>query len=210
MLLTERQTEILEFLRTYQSANGITPTVAEVQEHFGFKSPTAVSDHLSALERKGSIRRTPGQARNIRLVETEAPIPSISIPIYGTIPAGFAEIATQESDRAIAFDAASLRVSKSSRLFGLDVRGDSMIGAGILDGDVVILEHGPEPVNGDIVAALIDNETTLKRYQVKNRRPFLHAENPSYPDLVPVEELMIQGIYRGLIRVSGGGRRGSR
>ena len=75
-----------------------------------------------------------------------------------------------------------------------------MIGRHILDGDIVVLEHGPEPRNGDMVAALIDGESTLKTFVMKNGRPFLKAENPKYPDLIPAQELMIQGVMRALIR----------
>ena len=208
-MLTHRQQEILEFIGDFQRTQGASPSVAEIQSHFALRSPASVTEYLNALEKKGAIRRNPGQARNIRLVDSEAWIPSVNIPIFGSIPAGFAEIPNPQADRSIAFDRASLRVSKNSRLFGLQVRGDSMTGAGILDGDIVILEHGPEPKNGDIVAALIDGDTTLKRYRIKNHRAVLQAENPSYPDLVPVGELMVQGIYRALIRVPGGDRRGS-
>ncbi len=208
-MLTNRQQEILDFIESFLRGNGASPSVAEIQAHFALRSPASVTEYLNALEKKGAIRRHPGQARNIRLVSEETPsIAAIGIPIFGAIPAGFAEISDQVPERTIAFDTASLRVSKNACLFGLDVRGDSMTGAGILDGDIVILEQGPEPANGDIVAALIDGETTLKRYRVKNRRPVLQAENPAYPDLIPVMELMVQGIYRALIRVPRRDRRG--
>lgn len=207
-MLTYRQQEILDFIESFLRGNGASPSVAEIQAHFALRSPASVTEYLNALEKKGAIRRNPGQARNIRLVDEAPSVASIGIPIFGAIPAGFAEISDQVPERTIAFDTASLRVSKNACLFGLDVRGDSMTGAGILDGDIVILEQGPEPANGDIVAALIDGETTLKRFCVKNRRPVLQAENPAYPDLIPVVELMVQGIYRALIRVPRRDRRG--
>jgi repressor LexA len=75
-----------------------------------------------------------------------------------------------------------------------------MIGRHILDGDLVVLEHGPEPRHGQIVAALIDGKSTLKTFLVRNRKPYLKAENPKYPDLIPAEELLIQGVFRALIR----------
>jgi repressor LexA len=84
--------------------------------------------------------------------------------------------------------------------FALRVVGDSMIGRHVCDGDIVILEHGAEPRHGQIVAALIDRKTTLKTFVVKNKKPFLKAENPKYPDLVHSEELVIQGVVRALIR----------
>ena len=86
-------------------------------------------------------------------------------------------------------------------MFALKVRGDSMIGAGIMSGDVVVLEFRGEAKNGDVVAAFIDGETTLKRYITQRGKPFLKAENPSYPNLVPAHELVIQGVQIALLRV---------
>jgi len=91
-------------------------------------------------------------------------------------------------------------VQKNRGTFALRVRGDSMIGAHIVDGDVVILEDAKEVHDGDVVAALIDGETTLKRYVVERGRPYLKAENPRYPNLVPARELKIQGVMVSLVR----------
>jgi len=210
MKLSKRQQQILDFICRFQATQGGAPSVAEIQRQFAFRSPSSVTEHLDALEKKGAICRHPGQARNIRIQTGEFSAPSIiSVPILGFIPAGRAEVSAEVSENFISLNQSLLSVSKSSRLFGLDVRGDSMVGAGILDGDIIILEQGSEPQNGDIVAALIDGETTLKRYRIKEGQPFLQAENPNYPDLIPAQELMVQGIYRALIRVSGGKRRAS-
>jgi repressor LexA len=84
--------------------------------------------------------------------------------------------------------------------FALRVTGDSMIGRHILHGDFVVLEHGPEPRSGQIVAALIDGASTLKTFVIKGGKPYLKAENPKYPDLIPAQELMIQGVLKALIR----------
>ncbi len=97
-------------------------------------------------------------------------------------------------------DARSANISKNGRIFALRVRGDSMIGAHIVDGDIVILEDRKDVQNDDIVAGLIDGETTLKRYVVEHGRPYLKAENPRYPDLMPARELRIQGIMVSLVR----------
>jgi repressor LexA len=94
----------------------------------------------------------------------------------------------------------SIGYKPTRNAFALRVTGDSMIGRHILDGDFVILEHGAEPRNGQIVAALIDGASTLKTFVLKGRKPFLKAENPKYPDLIPAEELMIQGVFKALIR----------
>ena len=97
-------------------------------------------------------------------------------------------------------DIETLGIHPSARTFALQVRGDSMIGRHILDRDVVILEHGITPKTGDVVAALIDNESTLKTFLLQRGKSFLRAENPKYPDLIPAAELMIQGVMVALIR----------
>jgi repressor LexA len=122
------------------------------------------------------------------------------IPIYGQIPAGMATLTEQTIEGHIALDARSVNASKNGRTFALRVRGDSMIDAHILDGDIVILEDRKDVQNGDIVAALIDGETTLKRYVTEHGRPYLKAENPLYPNLIPARELRIQGVLVSLIR----------
>src|SRR5207253_6382201 len=100
----------------------------------------------------------------------------------------------------VSLDAKSANASKNRRMFALQVRGDSMIGGHILDGDIVILEDRKEVRNGDIVAALIDGETTLKRFLTEHGRPYLRAENPRYPDQRPAHDLRIQGVMVSLIR----------
>jgi repressor LexA len=122
------------------------------------------------------------------------------IPIYGQIPAGMSALTEQTIEGHVSLDMRSANVLKNRGTFALRVRGDSMIDAHILDGDIVILEDAKEVHNGDIVAALIDGETSLKRYVVEHGRPYLKAENPRYPDLVPARELKIQGVMVSLIR----------
>lgn len=158
-------------------------------------------DHLRALKRKGVIRSSEGKARALMLQSTFKRPPVIDIPIYGSIAAGMPSHAEQESDGTVTIDADSLRIPRNARTFALKVRGESMINAGILDGDTVILEI-KEPRHKDIVAALIDGETTLKRYLVQHGKPFLQAENPDYPDLIPAQELVIQGVQIALLRLT--------
>ncbi len=97
-------------------------------------------------------------------------------------------------------DVATLGFKPTRNTFALRVVGDSMIGRHICNGDFVILEHGPEPRNGQIIAALIDRKSTLKTFVVKGGKSYLKAENPKYPNLIPSEELMIQGVFKALIR----------
>lgn len=197
--LTRRQQQVLDFIANSQARSGIVPSTREIQQHFGFASQTAAMNHLRALERKGVIQRSAGKARAVALTTHLERERIIDVPIYGQIAAGYAETVQQQNDGMVSIDAASVGVKKGRRVFALKVRGDSMTGANINDGDLVILENR-EPRPGAIVAALIDGETTLKRFVQRRGRPYLHAENPRFPDLIPVRELLIQGVMVALIR----------
>lgn len=199
MNLTLRQSQILSFIReSAEERNGV-PSIREIMARFGFASPATVASHLDLLEKKGAIRREAGRSRNIVLPDRKTRPQLLEVPLYGMIPAGIPEGQEQQSDRCITVDPESIRLPRNARTFALEVRGDSMIGAGILERDIVILEHA-EPRNRDIVAALIDGDVTLKRYLIEQGASFLRAENPLYPDLIPARELVIQGVFRALIR----------
>ncbi len=204
-MLTKRQQELLDFLRQHYRETGIMPSTREIQQHFAFASQTAAVSHLKALEKKGVIQRLPGKARALILTEAYADDATgrspdlLDIPIMGRIAAGMATDIGESREGSVSLDPAALGLSRSSKAFALKVRGESMIDAHILDGDLVILEYR-DPRNYDIVAALIDGETTLKRYVVENGRTYLKAENPDYPELVPAQELVIQGVMVGLMR----------
>jgi len=198
-MLTERQQEILDYLQSELNRSGIMPSTREIQHHFRFASQTAAVNHLKALERKGAVQRLAGKARAVSLPSMLNREPVVDIPLYGQIVAGMPETIDQEPEGRLAIDAASLGVRPGTRSFALRVRGDSMIDAHIVDGDSAILEVR-EPRHGDIVAALIDGETTLKRYLVRKGLPFLRAENERYPDLIPARELVVQGVLIGLLR----------
>jgi repressor LexA len=200
--LTSRQSEILSFIRDCAEERGGIPSVREIMARFGFSSPATVASHLDLMEKKGAIRREAGRSRNIILPDRggrKSRLELLEVPLYGMIPAGIPEGQEQDVDRCITVDPETIKIPRNAKTFALEVRGDSMIGAGILNRDVVILEHA-EPRNRDIVAALIDGEVTLKRYLVEGGIPFLRAENPLYPDLIPARELLIQGVFRALIR----------
>ena len=112
----------------------------------------------------------------------------------------FSFIRERVERHCVVVDVATIGFKPTRNTFCLRVVGDSMIGKHICDGDIVILEHGPDPRNGEIVAALIDRKTTLKTFVQKGGKTFLRAENPKYPALVPSEELVIQGVFKALIR----------
>jgi repressor LexA len=197
--LTERQRAVLNYIRQHQRETGFPPTSREIQRHFQFQSQTAAMNHLRALEKKGAIKRTPGKARSTVDPNFRFLTGLRSIPILGQIPAGMPIDTSELSDASLAVDLAAFGVQDQAEVFAVKVRGDSMIGAQIADGDTVILQKRL-PKNGDIVAALIDGESTLKRYLLDHREPFLRAENPAYPDLLPAAELTIQGVMIGLLR----------
>jgi len=199
--LTRRQQQIVDFLQKFQQARGIMPTVKEIADQFGCNL-NAIAGHLRLLRKKGVITSEPNKARSLRIVSPLQKFRSIvrDIPLFGAIPAGLPETREQDAEGCVSVDVESIGFRPTRNTFALRVTGDSMIGRHILDGDVVVLEHGPEPRNGQIVAALIDSESTLKTYLMKGGKPYLKAENPKYPNLIPAQELMIQGVFKALIR----------
>ena len=201
-VLTHRQQQVLDYIRACQEDGGVTPSLREIAGHFRFRSANAARDHIRALVRKGVLDQQPGRARAFRVVRPLRNLRArtVDIPLYGSIPAGFAEDRDQAPDGCITVDVETLGLHPTARTFALQVRGDSMIGKHILDGDFVICEHGVTPRSGDVVAALIDNESTLKTFLRQGRKPYLRAENPRYPELIPAAELVIQGVVAAVIR----------
>ena len=197
-MLTDRQKNVLDFIQREQREKGITPSTREIQSHFRFANQTSVMQYIAVLERKGFLDRHPRKAR--ALITPVQKVRITDVPIYGQIPAGMSALTEQTIEGHVSLDARSANISKNREKFALRVQGDSMIGAHIIDGDIVILEDSKEVQNGDIVAALIDGETTLKRYVMEHGRPYLKAENPRYPNLIPARELKIQGVMVSLVR----------
>src|SRR3989440_4912573 len=197
-MLTDRQRSVLDFIQSEQREKGITPSTREIQSHFGFASQTSIMQYIAVLERKGFLDRHARKAR--ALITPAMKVRITDVPIYGQIPAGMSALTEQTIEGHVSLDTHSANVSKNRGTFALRVRGDSMIGAHIVDGDIVILEDSKEVHNGDIVAALIDGETALKRYVVEHGRPYLKAENSRFPNLIPARELKIQGVMVSLVR----------
>jgi len=201
--LSKKQEAIRQFLSAELRAGRPCPTYREIADHFGFASSFAALCHVKALVKKGVVVAESGKVRALRLAES---FPGVrrsaiaEIPLFGSIPAGFGEDREQQPDGCVSVDISSIGFKPTRNTFALRVVGDSMEGKFICDGDIVILEHGAEPRNGDVVAALIDRKSTLKTFVQKGSKRFLKAENPKYPNLIPSEELMIQGVFKGLIR----------
>jgi repressor LexA len=194
---TERQREVFAFFRSVELLSGAGPSTREIKTHFGFASQTAAFQHVRALVKKELLAPVPGK----RGCFTSSPptTRTVHVPVFGTVPAGLPERIEQEPEGYVSLEVRAAGVAESASLFATRVRGDSMINAHILEGDLAVFE-AREPVSGQIVAALIDGETTLKRYVEERGRPFLKAENSKYPDLIPARELVIQGVLVHLQR----------
>lgn len=179
--LTKRQAEILNFIKTHIQYSGFPPTISEIQEQFSFKSPNAVQDHLKALVRKGQIRRNPNQWRGLELVisnksrDESAHSSTVSVPLIGRVAAGQPVLAEENFEGNISVDRSL--VGRSTRLFALHVRGDSMIKAGVYDGDIAIAQQQSAADHGDIIIALMGDEATVKRLYRKKRLTLLKPEN---------------------------------
>lgn len=177
------------------------PTRAELAAALGFRSANAAQEHLQALARKGAIELLDGAARGIRLCQ---PAPT-GLAVVGRVAAGSPILAQQHIEAQLPVDGALFHPHAD---YLLRVRGDSMTGAGILDGDLLAVHRSPEARNGQIVVARIEGEVTVKRYQRQGTRVSLVAENPAY---APIEvdlrrqELVIEGLGVGVLRGAGVG-----
>jgi len=196
--LTEKQRKVLDFITKYQETHGFPPSIKEIMEEFSLASPRTARDYLLVLERKGAIRLHEGKARGIELL---SPSPK-GIPLVGRIPAGTSEIPFEEFEEYLPVDPDFFG---SGTKFAVRVRGDSMTGVGIHDGDLAVIRKQPDAENGQIVAALVGGEVTLKR--IKKRADGgieLHPENSAYRPMVfqPPELPQVLGVYIGLIRRS--------
>src|SRR5438477_946928 len=179
-MLTRRQKNVLDFIQSEQRGKGVTPSTREIQKHFRFASQTSVMQYIAALERKGFLSRHARKAR--ALITPVQKVRITDVPIYGQIPAGMSTLSEQTIEGYVSLDARSANVSKNGRIFALRVRGDSMIGAHIIDGDIVILENRKDVQNGDIVVGFSYGETTLKAYVLVHWQTLLKIENPRHCD----------------------------
>ena len=180
--LTTRQREVFDFIRSFIHSKRYPPTIREIAVNFGF-SVKGSYDHVKALQKKGVIRCAGNRSRAIEVVadsEAELQPNLVSVPVLGAVAAGRPLFAEENLTGWIQVPAASL---KKGQHFALQVRGDSMKDAGIMDGDVVVVSHQETAENGEIVVAMVDEAVTLKRFFVERNRVRLKAENPKYPPL---------------------------
>jgi repressor LexA len=196
--LTPRQRQVLDFVTGCLDRHGYPPTLREIATHLGIRGTLGAAKHLDALERKGLIRRSPGSSRGLALTGRGAP--AVSLPVVGTVRAGAPQPAMEEIEGYFAVDPGLRR----GGAFFLRVKGDSMIGAGILDGDLALVRPQPTAANGEIVVALIDGEATLKRFFLEPDHIRLQPENPFLPPIVVRPgngEVILAGKVVGLYRL---------
>jgi len=193
--LTSRQSEVLELIRTCIASQGRPPTRAEIARRLGFRSANAAEDHLRALARKGVIELAPGSSRGIRLVDAVD-----GLPVVGLVAAGAPILAEQNIEEYCSVDPAVFHPRAD---YLLRVRGDSMKGAGILDGDLLAVHRTPQAVNGRIVVARIADEVTVKRFQQRGAIVHLLPDNPDHAPLridLREQPLVIEGQVAGVLR----------
>jgi repressor LexA len=162
--------------------SGLPPTVRDVQRAFGFRAVQTAREHLEALVAEGKLDKEPGRSRGYRLPAGPGrAAPTILTPVLGRVPAGSLDTAVEDLQGYI-----PIQSNRSpGELFGLRVRGESMTGAGILPGDIVVVRRQPTAKSGDIIVALVGDEATVKRFRRERKRVELHPENPSFDVVVP-------------------------
>lgn len=196
--LTNRQRKVLDFINNYLRDTGYPPTVREIAGEFKISSKGAY-DHLIAIEKKGYIRRNPAKPRAIELMDFvpgRAYGPVIEIPVVGKVAAGEPLLATQNIERTITLSNDLIRTEEP---FALRIKGESMTGAGILEGDYVIVKQQQDADQGDIVVALIGDEATVKRFYRAGDHIRLQPENPTMKPII-VKDVTILGKVVGLFR----------
>lgn len=203
--LTSTQAKVLAFLEAFHTENGHSPTTQEVAHNFAWSSPSSAQQHLDALEKKGHIARTRKKARSIRILKplhSEHTSPTVNVPLVGRIAAGLPVFALEEVEEVLSLPKSLFR---GERMFALRVAGNSMINAGIFDGDIAILDKRAEFYDGEIAAVIIEEEATLKRIFRSKEGVVLKAENPSYDDrLIRLDKgdlsYRLAGVLLGTIR----------
>ena len=199
--LSQRQIKILEFIKSELRKKGYPPAVREIGQAVGLLSSSTVHGHLTTLEQKGYIRRDPTKPRAIELIDKTGALPEendvIHIPVIGRVAAGQPVLAVENTERTFPYPA---DLSGQDSLFMLKVSGDSMIEAGILDGDFIIVRQQNHAENNEIVVALLDDEVTVKRFFKEKDRIRLQPENHSLEPIY-VKDVIILGKVTGVLRI---------
>ena len=175
-MASDKQQEIYQYILSFLDQWGYPPSVREICAAVDLKSPSTVHFHLNSLEKKGLIVRTGGKTRAIPVPARQEAPPSDRIPVLGNVAAGSPILAEEFIEDYIPFDTGG----RTGEYFALRVRGESMLGAGILPGDLVVVHSQATASNGEIVVALLEDEATVKRLQLKNGAVWLLPDNPEY------------------------------
>ncbi len=198
--ITDRQKEVLNYISAYTEENSYPPTVRDISEHFGI-SLRAVQDHILALQKKGFLSQSQKKARSIRVLsdcrEKEPETFIGKVPVLGTVAAGKPLLSEENLDGYVNLTEPFVRPGKS--YFALRVRGQSMINAGILDGDLAVVEQASTAQDGQIIVAVIDDAITLKRYYKESGRIRLQPENPQF-QAIYCTDVRIVGILSNIVR----------
>lgn len=194
---TKRQQAVLEFIKAHLIEKGFPPTVREIAAHFGFASPLSAQLHITALIKKGFLKKTPFKQRSIEIIGFK-PAEDTKVPLLGTVRAGAPILAEENIEYYINVDKNLFRAKDG---FALRVTGDSMIEAGILEGDIALIAPGKEARNRDIVIALIEDEATIKRFFLKRNTVTLVSENRNMePMKFSAKDVTIIGRVIGIMR----------
>ena len=197
--LSDRQAKILDYIRYVTKVRNYPPSVREIGEAVGLSSSSTVHNHLNQLERRGLIKRDPSKSRTVQLVEgsdIEAKRRnSVAVPVIGNVAAGAPILAEQNVEDTMVLSSDVVQEG----WFLLRVRGDSMINAGILDGDMVLVKPQREAPDGTIVVARMEDEATCKRLRRQNGKILLEAENPAY-EPITTDEAELVGVVKGVMR----------
>lgn len=195
--LSERQRQILEYIQKCVEEKGYPPSVREIGQAVGLSSSSTVHGHLNRLEQKGYLRRDPTKPRAIELLSPEhRRVPYQQAPVVGRVTAGEPILAVENVETYVPL---SKELFGDDELFVLKVRGESMVEAGILDGDWVIVRRQATAENGDIVVAMIEDEATVKRFFREQGHFRLQPENPTMEPII-VDRVEILGLVVGLFR----------
>lgn len=197
MTLTPHQRTVLNYISEFQNKRGYSPSLADLAVAFGVRSKNSVAKVVNTLVAEKQIQKDPKGRIKIIAMPDEKTAP-LTLSLFGPIAAGFAAPVEEHAEEQITIE--NYLVRNRSSTFLLRVKGDSMIGAGIHEGDLVVVERSKQPKPNDIVVGVLDGEFTLKRLKKDKGKFYLMAENPDYPDLYALDELKVAGVVVGLMR----------
>lgn len=173
----------------------------QIAAHFGWSSMTAALEHIENIIAKGWLTSTPGKVRSLQLVKPGASPPiSLRVPVFDRLPNDLAACVSQGAGDFLSVTVDMIGYQPTRHTFALRVKDDSMNAKHLCPGDIVVLEHGEKPRSGNIVAALIGQETVLKTFLKKRGQSFLQSDNSKSPEIIPAETAVIQGVFKALIR----------